>query len=102
MEREGSKMKTLRELFEREEGYYIGVTGGIGTLYFRKTQFGDTIVDSREYYKALAEWLEKGVEKQYAIRDKLIRNLMKENDGLKDEVKQLRRVIEDNEYKQTQ
>jgi peptidoglycan hydrolase CwlO-like protein len=60
-------MKTLRELFERE--------------------MDDTIWGYHSPYSSeYTEWLEKGVEKQYAIRDKLIRNLMKENKELNEDI----------------
>ena len=116
-------MKTLTELFERAEGFETEVIDGI-YYRFRLNEDGDRYrTDEFDYQKSRAEWLEKGVEKQYAIRDKLIRNqlkrisdlevfegeyfkltsmvsrgenrvdeLMKENEGLKSDLKMAERL----------
>jgi vacuolar-type H+-ATPase catalytic subunit A/Vma1 len=66
-------MKTLRELFERETKI-------------------NPYKNMDLYYEMYAEWLEKGVEKQYAIRDKIIKELMKENKELKKEIDHVKDV----------
>ena len=85
-------MKTLTELFERAEGFETEVIDGI-YYRFRLNEDGDRYrTDEFDYQNSRAEWLEKGVEKQYAIRDKLIRNLMKDNDELKKEIDHVKDV----------
>jgi hypothetical protein len=73
-------MKTLRELFERETGYNLNEDTKVNPDY------------ALVYWVTYADWLEKGVAKQYAIRDKLIRNLMKENKELKKEIDHVKDV----------
>lgn len=53
-------METLRQIFERETGM---VAGGHPSRY--------------------SAWLEQGISKEYAKRDRLIKELMKENKALK-------------------
>jgi hypothetical protein len=71
-------MKTLREIFYEKTGESEPKFNNVG--------------DEAFYYKWYAEWIEKGVEKQYAIRDKLIKELMSENKELKKEIKHVKDV----------
>ena len=89
-------MKTLRELFERETGCRKIPTHEPNKWYYYVEQ---PLIETRsltegQYYKAYSEWIEKGVAKQYAIRDKLIKELMNENKELRDIVTDPMSVIE--------